>query len=138
MSDFIKDFMNYLGQPTKTKSIRLAGIRNKLLSLISQSAQAGVQDAREIQARYERGSIIGPGGPSSRSSGTTLSEFSGDSDDSGNSGDSGDSGIGSVVPEPAGRVGRPGGVPEFGGPRQTNLEAFGFGPRGEGLFGRRY
>lgn len=144
MSDFIHDFMDYLGQPTKTKSMRLAGIRNKLLSLISESAQKAIKDAREIQGRYERGSIIGPGGPTSRSSGTTLSEFSGDS---GNSGDSGDSGDGSQTPSefsgtPANsyasaRVGRPGGAPVFN-EQQPGLEAYGFGPRGEGLFGRRY
>lgn len=61
MSVFIKDFMNYLGQPTKTKAMRLAGIRNKLLSLISESAQAGVQEARDIQEDFEEGRRFGPG-----------------------------------------------------------------------------
>jgi hypothetical protein len=127
MQDFITEFMNYLGQPSKTKAMRLASIRNKLLSLITQSAQESIQAARDVQGDYEEGRRMGPGGPST---GTQSS--------SGYSGDSSDSGIGSVVPEPAGRVGRPGEAPQFGGPRQANLEAFGFGPRGQGLFGRRY
>lgn len=61
MQDFIRDFMNYLGQPTKTKAMRLAAIRNKLLSLINQSAQVGVQGAREVQADFEEGRRFGPG-----------------------------------------------------------------------------
>ena len=61
MSDFIRDFMNYLGQPTKTKAMRLAAIRNKLLSLISQSAQAGVEEARAVQADFEEARRFPPG-----------------------------------------------------------------------------
>ena len=56
-----KDFMNYLGQPTKTKAMRLAAIRNKLLSLINESAQKGVQKAREVQADFEEARRFPPG-----------------------------------------------------------------------------
>jgi hypothetical protein len=120
MSDFIRDFMNYLGEPTKTKAMRLSGIRNKLLSLINQSAQAGVQEARDVQADFEEGRRFGPG-------------------EEGDGGDEGPPG-GAAGPEAvAPRAPRARRAPAPLAPEGQRLEAFGFAPQlGQGLFGRRY
>jgi hypothetical protein len=122
MQDFIRDFMNYLGEPTKTKAMRLAGIRNKLLSLINQSAQAGVQKALEVQADFEEGRRFGPG-------------EEGDGGDEGGAPPGGAAGPEAVAPAPRARRGLAPLAPEA-----QRLEAFGFGPQqlGQGLFGRRY
>jgi hypothetical protein len=125
MSDFIRDFMNYLGEPTKTKAMRLAGIRNKLLSLINQSAQAGVEEARAAQADFEEGRRFGPG--------EAVEEAP-------------PGGGVEAEPVPAAAPRRRGAVV----PPAGRLEAFGFGPAvrpddvlaemgvGMGLFRRRY
>ena len=120
MSDFITEFMNYLGEPTKTKAMRLSGIRNKLLSLINQSAQAGVQEARDVQADFEEGRRFGPG-------------------EEGDGGDEGPPG-GAAGPEAvAPRAPRARRAPAPLAPEGQRLEAFGFAPQlGQGLFGRRY
>ena len=122
MYEFIKDFMQYLGEPTKTKSMRLDAIRNKLLGLIRESAQEGIAKARDIAAGYERGSIIGPGGP-------------GDDEDGAPPPDDGSQAPSSFSNTPANsyvepRAGRPLAV---AAPAQRGLEAYGFGPRPVGM-----
>jgi hypothetical protein len=130
MSEFIGDFTQYLGSPTKTKSMRLAAIRNRLLSLITQSAQAGIDAAIEIQRQYEEGERFGPDGPGDDEDGAPPPEDGGDGSQAPSS-FSGTPANSYVEP----RAGRP---PVVAGPVQRGLEAFGFVPRGEGLYGRRF
>ena len=130
MSQFIGDFTQYLGSPTKTRSMRLSAIRNRLLSLITQSAQAGIEAAVEIQRQYEEGERMGPGGPDDDEDGAPPP----DEDEEGSS--FSNTPANSYV-EP--RAGRPP-VVDVAGPQQRGLEAFGFAPQpaGQGLFRRKY
>jgi hypothetical protein len=134
MSQFIGDFTQYLGSPTKTKSMRLAAIRNRLLSLITQSAQAGIEAAVEIQRQYEEGERFGPDGPGDDEDGAPPPG----GDEEGSQAPSSFSGTPANSYTSA-RVGRPP-VVDVTGPQQRGLEAFGFGPQpaGQGLFRRKY